>query len=626
MTDIIFVEDNFDIEKINLNQIDLEQSKIFTLNFNAHIILKEKNIQHDIAESYISKNDRMKIFDASVKFRDWHKQHPNLDKLLFKGINIIEIFDLNELQQLFLERLFKLLIIKRILEKYKPEKILASESLKHIIESVSFISKSIIEIFPKPTANSSYFDKYQVDYKIGSLPISFQIKRTRLTKIKKWYEKIAAIRNFWYDENKVTNGVLFLEFDPTRYEELFNQLKKLNVNIILLNTRKSAVWNSKSISIVKKYNCKLINEYQILADKKAEISKNLSHFESEFNKFWLDIDFLEKTFVFEQCVFWNVMKDSLIQVYKNRLEEFIKLILLSDKILKNSNFRCIVSLYTTGQTENAILKMNNNKISNILLGHGYANFVDDVSRFDIFHMYDRFKDKIAVWGEIEKEYIKNSRKVDEKRILQVGSPRHDIFFNIKKETKKHNKKQVLILPSPIVNYSGLTDTETFLRYEKLIKKIIQILHKFETDIIVKLHPTQDPSNQFIKEVFKQNDKTIPIFHTTPILEQLKTADAVIHIEPHGIGLSTAILESLIMNIPTMNIVIKNEIFQFDCIREKAILSHLDSDDVEKPIFELLFNENVKNDLIKNTKSHLSNYLANPGIASKKFAEILSSLN
>ena len=63
MTDIIFVEDNFDIEKINLNQIDLEQSKIFTLNFNAHIILKEKNIQHDIAESYISKNDRVRLYD-----------------------------------------------------------------------------------------------------------------------------------------------------------------------------------------------------------------------------------------------------------------------------------------------------------------------------------------------------------------------------------------------------------------------------------------------------------------------------------------------------------------------------------------------------------------------------------
>ena len=79
---------------------------------------------------------------------------------------------------------------------------------------------------------------------------------------------------------------------------------------------------------------------------KCEISKNLSHFELEFKKFWSDTDFLEKTFVFEHCVFWNVMKDSLIQVYKNRLEEFIKLIVLSDEILKNSNFRCIVSLYT----------------------------------------------------------------------------------------------------------------------------------------------------------------------------------------------------------------------------------------------------------------------------------------
>jgi hypothetical protein len=231
-----------------------------------------------------------------------------------------------------------------------------------------------------------------------------------------------------------------------------------------------------------------------------------------------------------------------------------------------------------------------------------------------------------VWGKIQKEYLRNFRKIDEKRILQVGSPRHDIFFDVEKETKKYSKKQVLIIPSPIVNYSGLTDTETFLRYEKLIKKIIQILQKFEIDIIVKLHPTQDPSNDFIRNVFKQNDKTIPVFHTTPILEQLKTADAVIHIEPHGVGLSTAILESLIMNIPTMNIVIKNEIFQFDCVREKAILTHLDSDYIEKPIFELLFNENVRNNLIKNTKNHLSNYLVNPGIASKKFAEILNSLN
>ena len=62
-------------------------------------------------------------------------------------------------------------------------------------------------------------------------------------------------------------------------------------------------------------------------------------------------------------------------ISRQKAEEY--LIILSDKILKNSNFRCIVSLYTTGQTENAILKMNNNKIFKyifIIITANYAIF------------------------------------------------------------------------------------------------------------------------------------------------------------------------------------------------------------------------------------------------------------
>lgn len=625
MVNIIFVEDNFDIEKITVNDINSEENKIFTLNFYAHTILEQKNIQHEFAESYLSDNDRTKIFDASIKFRDWHKLHPNSDELLFKGINIIEVYDLNELHQLFLERLQKLLIIKNISEKYTPKKISVSESLKNILDSIPFEKKINIEIFSKNIKNSSYFDKYQINYKLGFFILSFQIKRTTLAKLKKWYEKIATVQKFWYS-NDTSKNVLFLEFDPTKYEQLFYELKKLDINIVLLNKRKSAIWNSKSISIIKKYDCKLINESQLLKHTKNTIYDSIEFFKLEFKKFWETTDLFEKIFVFEECSFWNVIKDPLIQVYENRLEEFIHLIMLSDEILKNYNFTSVVSLYATGETENVLLNMNNNKIPSILLEHGYANFVSDISRFDIFHMYDKFNDKIAIWGKIQKDYLRNFRKIDENRILEVGSPRHDVFFNQKKDSKQHDKKSVLIIPSPIVNYSGLTDTETFLRYKKLIEKIICILKKLNVEIIVKLHPTQDPSIKFIKDVFNQIDSDIPIFHTTPILQQLKTVDAVIHIEPHGVGLSTAILESLIMEIPTMNIVIKNKIFQFDCVKENAILSYSDLDDVEKPIYELLFNENVRNNLIKNSKNHISNYLTNPGIASEKFAKILNSLN
>jgi len=624
MTNIIFVEDSFDVEKIIQKKINLTQSIIFTLDIKSHIALKEKNIQHEFAESYISKDDRINIFNASIKFRDWYKRHPELKELLFKGINLIEVFDLNELQQLLLERLFKLLIIKRILEKYDAEKIIASKSLKSIIESIPLSKKYTLEFFLKPSNNSSFFDKYQINYKIGFFNISFKIKRSTLSKIKKWYEKIATIQNLWHNDYESINNILFLEFDPTKYEELFQQLKKSGVKVVLFNKRKSAIWNLKSIAIVKKYDCKLINESKLLKNKNEEISTNLHSFELKFKKFWNHIDFFNEIFIFEQCYFWNVIKDPLIQVYDNRLEEFIKLIILSDGILKSFNFKSIVSLFTNGETENTILGLNNNRILNILLEHGYANFVTDISRFDIFHMYDQFNDKIAVWGEIQKNYLVNSKKIDETRILSVGSPRHDIFFNKKKYVKKLNKKQVLIIPSPIVNYSGLTDTETFLNYEKLIKKIMLILNKLDVEIIVKLHPTQDNSIKFIKDIFNQINKNVPIFHTTPIFEHLKMADAVIHIEPHGIGLSTAILESLILEIPTMNIVIKNQIFEFDCVKEKAILSFSDSDDLEKPILKLLYDEHVRNEFIKNSKKHISKYMINPGVASESFARILSS--
>jgi hypothetical protein len=624
LTNIIFAEDIFDVEKIIQKNFNLKESIIFTLDIKAHIALKEKNIFHEFAESYVSKDDRIKIFNVSIKFRDWYKQHPELNQFLLKGINILEVFDLNELQQLLLQRLFKLLIIKRILEKYEPEKIIASTSLKSIVECIPLSKKTILEFFLKPSNNSSFFDKYQINYKIGFFNISFKIKRSTLSKIKKWYEKIATIQNLWFNDYKSSNNILFLEFDPTKYEELFKQLKKFGVNVVLLNKRKSAVWNSKSISIVKNNNCKLINESKLLKNTHEEILINLHSFESKFKKFWNHTDFFNETFIFEQCLFWNVIKDPLIQVYDNRLEEFIQLIILSDKILQSFNFKSIISLFTNGETENTILGLNNNQISHVLLEHGYANFVPNMSRFDIFHMYDKFNDKIAVWGEIQKNYLINSKKIIETKILSVGSPRHDVFFNNKQYVKTKNKKQVLIIPSPIVNYSGLTDTGTFLNYEKLIKKIMLILNQLDVEIIVKLHPTQDDSVKFIKDIFKQIDKNIQIFHTTPILGHLKTADAVIHIEPHGVGLSTAILESLILEIPTLNVVIKNEIFEFDCIKEKAILSLSDSDNLEKPISDLLNDTNVRNELIKNSKKHISKYMINPGVASESFARKLSS--
>ena len=622
---IFFIEDIYDIEKLHVEKINLEDNKIFTLSNEAHVSLKQKNIPHNIGESFITPNDQNIIFEQSVKLQKWYDESEIPENLYFHGINVLSVYDHNESRHLFLESLQKLVYVKRILENFTCEKIICSESLKDFFEIIPDISNNSIETFPKIIMSKSYFDKYQINIKFGRIPLSLEVKRNRLNQIKKWYEKGLLLQNVSFKES-TKNSILLLEFNPITYEKLFKQLRNQNIDIILLNTRKPAIYNYKSLSIVKKYGCKIINQHEFINDHKNEISKKTQFFKNELKKFWSDNELSTNLFVFENCKFWKIIKKHLSVIYESRIEEYLKLIILSKNTLEKNNFKSIVSLYTNSESENVILKINNNKTPHILLEHGYANFTNELSKFDIFHMYDSFKDKIAVWGKIQNDYLTKVKNIEQNRIIQVGSPRHDVLFELEQKLHKKKKNQVLILPSPIVNYSGLTNTETFELYETLVKKLLQILSDLHMEVIVKLHPTQDPSTDFIKQFFQNFDKTIPIFQSSSLLDHLKTANTVIHIEPHGVGLSTSILESLILGIPTMNIIIKNKIYEFECVKDDSILSIHDSDDIEKSVSNMLSNEPLRQNLLKNSKNHVANYLINPGTASQKLAETLKSLN
>ncbi|RDJ32191.1 MAG: hypothetical protein DWQ18_09265 [Crenarchaeota archaeon] len=622
MTTLIIVEDFLDIEQLNSKNHFYKADKIFTLNFQSHNKLNEMNIQHEIGELLLSKEDKIKAFDTTISLKTWYRNHPHLSELTLQNLNIIEIFDSNELQQLLLDTITKLLTIKEIIKKNNPTRILASETIGRFIRSIPFSSSIHLDLFQKSNYNSLFFDKYQIHYKIGPIPLTFNLSRNTLMKLKTWYEKIIAVNYNLFNYKEHQKKILFLEFDPIKYEDLLNELNKLNITPVLLNRRKSAIWNSKAISIIKKYDCKLINESYFLPQKKL-FNETVNNLKMKLEKFWTNTEFFDEMFTIDDCHFWQTLEETLKRVYQKRLEEYVKLIIISNGLLNKFHFNCIVSLYATGETENAILKLNNNRISNILLEHGYANFVDEVSRYDVLHMYDVFMDKIGVWGKIEKDYLTDCRKISENRILLTGNPRHDIFFRTKRNLSIKNR--VLIIPSPIVNYSGLTDTDTYLRYDKIIKNLMSILNKYHIDVIVKLHPTQDSSNNFIKNIFLQINKNIKIYHMSSILDHLKNVDSVIHIEPHGVGLSTSILESLILNIPTMNIVIKNEIYQFDCVKKNAILSLKDIDIVDEKIHNFLFDKKLRKNLIKNGQNHVFEYLANPGKSSIEFAKILKLL-
>ena len=89
--------------------------------------------------------------------------------------------------------------------------------------------------------------------------------------------------------------------------------------------------------------------------------------------------------------------------------------------------------------------------------------------------------------------------------------------------------------------------------------------------------------------------------------------------------STAIMESMILNKPVVYVSLYEKEIPYDFIKKNAVLSiHADTD-LSKSIYDILYNENKREEIINNAQSFLNDYLSNPGTSSKNFSKVLSSL-
>ena len=89
--------------------------------------------------------------------------------------------------------------------------------------------------------------------------------------------------------------------------------------------------------------------------------------------------------------------------------------------------------------------------------------------------------------------------------------------------------------------------------------------------------------------------------------------------------STVLLEGLILKKPIMNIVMTNDILEFQYVKDNAVLSVTDNSDLENSINELLYNETTSKKLIQNGQLHIKNFLVNHGNASKSLADVINSM-
>ena len=142
-------------------------------------------------------------------------------------------------------------------------------------------------------------------------------------------------------------------------------------------------------------------------------------------------------------------------------------------------------------------------------------------------------------------------------------------------------------------------------------------------VIVKMHPTLDPGNEYVKNLIHKINPNVEIFQTESIIDVIDSCDTVLNINTEFFP-STVMYESMIMNKPVLNIRMMDDFYNCEFVKDDAVLSISDKDNVETAIHDVIYDEHLRKSLIKNAQKHLLRYFTNQKNASEKLADLLKS--
>lgn len=622
---IILIGDISDLDVIPHKIINDKSIRKISFELDIHEKLKFEKIEHEIGDNLLNQKERLQLFDQMLKFRTWHSKITSKE-LEFEGVNLLKLFDTHEFTSYLMPILIKFILIKKNIEKEKPKKIIITSLFEKLINPYISNKNIEVEIFENKTKKKLIWDKITIKYNIGKISISFNLSKQLYLKLKNITESTAGLfYNFWLSNNSKKKSIILLEFNPVNFSKLLIKLKKYDGNVILVNRRRSAVWNKNAVDIIRKSNCKVVNFDNILNKiEKQEIPLLVNTYLNKLEKFWGNSKFFDNLFQIEGYSFWDIIKKDIMKNYAEKIPDFISSTLSVKKIFKNHDIRCIVSLNDVGETEKVFLEFNQQKKPSILLEHGFIERVNETKQFDYLDFF-YFKDKLAVWGTTRKEWLCNEFNIKQDRIITTGSPRHDDYFDSRIKKEKEKEITILLAPNPIGDISGLSSTDLKLRVNNVISKIYSVVQKLDNvKIIVKLHPNQLKHNEEMRLFIKKLDSTIPIYLSTSIINTINIVDVVIVISPEIYGTSTMLLESMILGKPTMNFVFSKKILEFNHVKRKAVFTITEQCDFEKEIKKILFDDDFQEELIENAQKFIDEFLSNPGNASEEFANILKS--
>jgi UDP-N-acetylglucosamine 2-epimerase len=155
----------------------------------------------------------------------------------------------------------------------------------------------------------------------------------------------------------------------------------------------------------------------------------------------------------------------------------------------------------------------------------------------------------------------------------------------------------------------------------MFKEICKIINDLQDKkLIIKLHPAVTPSYS-IQSILNKINPNISVFQTQNILPLLKDCEILV-----CLGHSTVLLESLILEKPTILFMTNQKWYEHDeIISSGAVLAVSSPDDLKNALKLILYDKNYREELIQKGNQFVEKYLSNLGTSSENLAKILEKL-
>jgi hypothetical protein len=392
------------------------------------------------------------------------------------------------------------------------------------------------------------------------------------------------------------------------------------MNILLLNQRRPAIWNLQSFNIIRKLGNNIINLNDFSKKIENKMNQSTQQKKNELEKMWKLDSIFEEIFMIENYSIWNSIKDHFTKICNSRFYDSIERLMSLNQVFTKYDISVILEWAETAPQEKEVIHVAKNLgIKSVLLQHALSpngEIWDKAGKFFSFFSGSIISDKQVVWGETTKNHAIQNRH-NPNNIESLGSPRHDKFFQAKKNS---NKGMILLATTGISEFFAETSTTNdYLKFNNFVQEVCRVVKNLkDKKLVIKPHPQPDFVNNII-DLIKDIDPQIEIVLDTDLVELINSCEILITFKN-----STIALESMILNKPTISLQTEKWAEESEITKKHGFVSISKIEDIEPTIHKILNDKSFETDILKNSKNFLDKYFTNQGNASANLTKFLEN--